>query len=53
MAVDVGCGSGQVTRALAPHFRRVVGLDVSAAQIQAGKSVSNPTNVEYQLVEFI
>lgn len=33
LAVDVGCGSGQLTRLLAPHFREVVGLDPSADQI--------------------
>jgi SAM-dependent methyltransferase len=33
LAVDVGCGNGQLTRLLAPHFDRVVGLDPSADQI--------------------
>ncbi|MFT0531680.1 class I SAM-dependent methyltransferase [Castellaniella hirudinis] len=33
MAVDVGCGNGQLTRCLAPHFNAVVGLDPSADQI--------------------
>jgi SAM-dependent methyltransferase len=33
MAVDVGCGNGQLTRLLAPRFDRVVGLDPSADQI--------------------
>lgn len=33
LAVDVGCGSGQLTRLLADHFDEVVGLDPSADQI--------------------
>lgn len=33
LAVDVGCGNGQLTRLLAPHFTQVVGLDPSADQI--------------------
>ena len=33
LAVDVGCGNGQLTQLLAPHFRTVVGLDPSADQI--------------------
>ncbi|MFJ3264198.1 class I SAM-dependent methyltransferase [Pseudomonas sp. NPDC086581] len=33
LAVDVGCGSGQLTRQLAEHFSSVVGLDPSADQI--------------------
>jgi len=33
LALDVGCGNGQLTQLLAPHFREVVGLDPSADQI--------------------
>lgn len=33
LAVDVGCGNGQLTQLLAPHFKAVVGLDPSAEQI--------------------
>ena len=33
LAVDVGCGNGQLTQLLAPCFDRVVGIDPSADQI--------------------
>lgn len=33
LAVDVGCGNGQLTSLLAEHFARVTGLDPSADQI--------------------
>jgi len=33
LAVDVGCGNGQLTRLLAAHFDQVVGLDPSSDQI--------------------
>jgi SAM-dependent methyltransferase len=33
LAVDVGCGTGQLTRLLAPCFDRVIGIDPSADQI--------------------
>jgi SAM-dependent methyltransferase len=33
LAVDVGCGNGQLTHLLATHFARVIGLDPSADQI--------------------
>jgi len=33
LALDVGCGNGQLTRLLAQHFERVVGIDPSADQI--------------------
>ncbi|KAI5628511.1 hypothetical protein C0J50_3001 [Silurus asotus] len=32
LAVDLGCGTGQNTRLLAPHFQKVVGIDVSECQ---------------------
>lgn len=35
LAVDVGCGNGQASLALAEHFERVIALDPSAAQIAA------------------
>lgn len=34
LAVDVGCGNGQLTQLLAPHFDAVLGLDPSADQIE-------------------
>jgi ArsR family transcriptional regulator len=34
---DLGCGTGQVTAALAPFVARVVGVDASAAMLQAAK----------------
>ncbi|WP_341646012.1 class I SAM-dependent methyltransferase [Thauera sp. SDU_THAU2] len=33
LAVDVGCGSGQLTGLLGEHFGKVLGLDPSAAQL--------------------
>ncbi|XP_022100576.1 putative methyltransferase DDB_G0268948 [Acanthaster planci] len=49
LAVDVGCGSGQGTQPLAPHFERVIGIDVSEAQIAAAlKRDDKPPNVEYR-----
>lgn len=33
LAVDVGCGNGQLTSHLADHFGKVIGLDPSADQI--------------------
>jgi SAM-dependent methyltransferase len=33
LAVDVGCGTGQLTRLLARHYDHVVGIDPSADQI--------------------
>jgi SAM-dependent methyltransferase len=45
VAVDVGCGNGQLTRLLAAHFGSVVGLDPSADQIA---NATPCDNVVYQ-----
>ncbi|KAM8806821.1 putative methyltransferase [Eudromia elegans] len=47
LVVDVGCGSGQGTRFLAEHFKKVVGTDISEAQIQEGRDASCPPNLSY------
>ncbi|XP_030835972.1 putative methyltransferase DDB_G0268948 [Strongylocentrotus purpuratus] len=47
LALDVGCGSGQLTRSLSTHFARVIGLDISEAQIDAAQTVPNPQNVSF------
>lgn len=44
LAVDVGCGNGQLTAQLAEHFDRVLGTDASADQI--ANAVAHP-RVEY------
>lgn len=49
LAVDVGCGTGQLTRVLAPFFNRVIGVDVSQAQITVAKEFTSEGNIEYKL----
>ncbi|KAE8278518.1 hypothetical protein D5F01_LYC23423 [Larimichthys crocea] len=48
LAVDVGCGSGQGTILLAPYFTKVVGTDVSPAQLKMAVANSIPPNVSYR-----
>ncbi|XP_063153901.1 putative methyltransferase DDB_G0268948 isoform X2 [Candoia aspera] len=47
LGVDVGCGSGQNTLLLAKYFEKVVGTDVSEAQIEEAKRATHPLNVSY------
>ncbi|XP_009978573.1 PREDICTED: putative methyltransferase DDB_G0268948 [Tauraco erythrolophus] len=47
LVVDVGCGSGQGTRFLAEHFKKVVGTDISEAQIQEARDAPSLPNVSY------
>jgi len=37
LAVDVGCGSGQGTFPLCQHFKSVIGMDISEAQIEEAR----------------
>jgi SAM-dependent methyltransferase len=37
VVADLGCGTGQVTAALAPHVRRVLAVDQSAAMLKAAR----------------
>lgn len=48
LAVDLGCGTGQNTRILAPHFQEVVGIDVSEAQLAVARRVPGSPNISYR-----
>jgi len=41
LAIDVGCGSGQLSLLLADHFNRVIATDVSADQLAFAQARSN------------
>jgi SAM-dependent methyltransferase len=47
--VEIGCGAGRMTRALAADFDRVVALDVSADMISQAQKVV-PDNVQFEQV---
>lgn len=44
---DLGCGTGQIARTVAPFVKRVVGVDSSSAMLKAAKS-RKTNNVEYR-----
>ena len=48
-AVDVGCGSGQNTRLLAPHFTSVLATDISPAQIAEAAATNPHDAVRYEV----
>jgi ubiquinone/menaquinone biosynthesis C-methylase UbiE len=49
-ALDLGCGTGVFTRALAQRADRVLGLDLSPRMIQAAKKSSGgQTNIDFQV----
>lgn len=48
LAVDLGCGTGQLSRVLAPHFKEVVGIDVSESQLEQARVVPGYPNITYR-----
>lgn len=40
-ALDFGCGVGRLTRALSPHFEKVIGLDISAPMLKEARTVNS------------
>ncbi|XP_076857408.1 putative methyltransferase DDB_G0268948 [Brachyhypopomus gauderio] len=48
VAVDVGCGSGQGTALLGPHFTQVVGTDISPAQLDLAILHNTAANISYR-----
>lgn len=49
-ALDFGCGVGRLTQALAVHFKRVDGVDVSPQMVDRARSHNqHPGRVEYHL----
>lgn len=48
LAVDLGCGTGQNSRLLAPYFQEVVGIDISECQLEEARAVPGFPNVTYR-----
>lgn len=50
--IDLGCGNGRYSRELAPHYPRVVGVDVSASAIaHATREAEGVPNVDYLAID--
>lgn len=50
VCVEVGCGPGRMTEALARRFDRVVALDVSPAMVARARAAVRDENVEFHVV---
>ncbi|XP_070694125.1 putative methyltransferase DDB_G0268948 [Pempheris klunzingeri] len=48
LAVDLGCGTGQNSRLLAPHFQELVGMDISECQLEEARAVPGYPNIKYR-----
>ena len=50
LCVEVGCGPGRMTAALAGRFDRVLALDVSPAMLERARAVVEAAHVEFRAV---
>ena len=48
LAVDVGCGQGQIIREIADYSKSIVGFDISEAQIDQARAQNTLPHVEYK-----
>ncbi|XP_074514324.1 putative methyltransferase DDB_G0268948 isoform X1 [Sebastes fasciatus] len=48
LAVDLGCGTGQNSRLMAPHFQEVLGIDISESQLEEARAVPGYPNITYR-----
>jgi SAM-dependent methyltransferase len=48
--VEVGCGSGRMTGALAERFDRVIALDVSPAMVERARAATPGAGVEFRAI---
>ncbi|XP_057192790.1 putative methyltransferase DDB_G0268948 isoform X2 [Triplophysa rosa] len=49
LAVDLGCGTGQNSRLLAPHFQQVVGMDISESQLEEARALQGFPKLSYKV----
>ena len=50
LAIDFGCGAGRLTRALAAHFERAIGIDVSTSMVAAAARLNaDVRNAEFRV----
>jgi len=48
-ALDFGCGVGRLSQALAPHFREVVGVDISSSMLERAREYNrHGDRVQYE-----
>lgn len=51
IAVDLGCGTGRISKSLGPHFHHVHGFDWSEHMITRAKLVTQASNVSYAVAD--
>ena len=47
LAIDIGCGQGQIIKELVHRFDKIIGFDISDAQIKQAQAQNTYDNVQY------
>ena len=47
--LDIGCGTGELTKKLASRCKRTIGIDISKGMIEEAKRRSNNYNIEFYM----
>ncbi|CAF4433916.1 unnamed protein product [Rotaria socialis] len=50
LVIDIGCGTGQSTILLAPHFQRIIGYDISEYQVKKANETNTHSNINYKVI---
>ncbi|PHS14108.1 MAG: hypothetical protein COA78_06100 [Blastopirellula sp.] len=48
--MEIGCGLGRMTEAMAPHYKKITAIDISDQFIQWARLNSSSTNVQYTII---
>lgn len=51
--IDVGCGDGAQTAAIASHFDRVIGVDVAPSAVERARKHHSAPGVEYEQLDLL
>lgn len=43
--LEFGCGLGRMTQALAPHFQKTIGVDISSSHLAQARKLANQANI--------
>lgn len=47
LALDIGCGTGELTKKVSEKCTKVIGIDISACMIEEAKKRNSRSNIEY------
>ena len=49
--LDIGCGSGWITKIIAKNAKKIIGIDTSSSLIKIAKDENSQKNIEYKVLD--